>query len=264
MRKLYSEQACSGVSDIPFLLFCALLALAITGCGGGGPDKSDANVINETDLPTTTQFNKQCEDVGIFGEPCVLDDNSNPFRTTVILEYDEENPDADTKFDQEKQLIPPDQKYAISRFYFWATALARRPDIGENQFLTARALHELYTAGGGENGGSENAREQALRAYRSLLDNYFGSAIFAGPFVDPNDPEEEVFIPIDLSQLTAQLLVIPPPEFDTLYPGDDPELSAKVDLGEWGYTYVPPVPVPEGEDEPLPTLIPINFVPIQF
>lgn len=264
MKKLYFKEFHSGAIRGLALVMSGLLVLAVSGCN---PDKSDSNIINETPLPTDARLDLQCEEVGIFNEPCVLEDENNPFRTTLIKEFDPEGPDdQETKFDQAEKLIPADRKYAKSRFFFWATALARRPDIGENQFYTAVYLHELYTFGGGGDSGSQNAREQALKAYRSLLDNYFGSATFLGPYPDPNDPEGEVFFPIDLSQLTAKALVTPENNL-TLFPAPTPadsELLAIVELGEWGYTYVPPVPVPEGEDEPLPTLIPINFVPIQF
>jgi hypothetical protein len=290
MRKLYSEKACSGIfRRLPILLY-GLLALAVSGCG---PDKSDGNVIfdpdpegNKTVLTTSTRLGLQCEDVGIFNEPCVLDDKDNPFRTTVILEFDPELPDDQrTKFDQIDELIPEDRfcppdtpeccpadnpdcaglvSWAKSRFYFWATALARQPNVGENQFLTATALHELYTAGGGANGGSINAREQAKKAYRSVLDNYFGASIFI-ELDDPDseEPDDTVVFPLDLSQLTAVALVTPT-NLETLFPGVDPELNAIVELGDWGYTYVPPPAGVPGEPEPLPTLIPINFVPIQF
>ena len=286
MRKLFFEQARAGTYRMPFLLLCGLLALAVTGCGGGGPDKGDGKVLNETVLPTTTRLSLQCEDEGIFTEPCVLDNVDNPFRTTPIIEFDPEGPeDQETKFDQEDILIPEDSfcdpddpgccdpddsgctgliSYAISRYYFWATALARRPGVGENQFLTANSLHEIYTAGGCEFGGSEQALEQAKRAYRSVLDNYFGAAIFIElDDPDSDDPDDTVVFPIDLSQLTAVALVTPTDKC-TLFPGVDPELNAIVELGDWGYTYVPPPAGVPGEPEPLPTLIPINFIPIQF
>ena len=263
MKKLYFKEFHSrGIRGLALVL-SGLLVLAVSGCD---PDKSDGKVLNNTVLPTDARLGLQCEEVGIFNEPCILDDKNNPFRTTPIKEFDPEGPDdQETKFNQLEELIPADSKYAKSRFYFWATALARRPDVAENQFYTAVALQELYTFGGGGDSGSQNAREQALKAYRSVLDNYFGGATFLGPYPDPNDPEGEVFFPIDLSQLTAANLVTPS-EFVTLFPAptpEDSELLAIVELGEWGYTYVPPAPgeLGPGEPEPLPMLIPINFVP---
>jgi len=266
MRKLYFKEIHSGAIRRPLLILAGLLALTASGCG---PDKSDGNIINETPLPTGARLDLQCEDVGIFNEPCVLDDKNNPFRTTLIKEFDPELPedqDQETKFDQADELIPAGPEYAISRFYFWATALARRPDVGENQYYTALFLHELYTYGGGGNSGSENAREQALKAYRSVLDNYFGAAtFFEQDDPDSDDPDDMVAYPVDLSQLTAFNLVTPA-DFLTLFPAATPadsELAARVELGDWGYSYVPPPPgeLEPGAPQPLPMLIPINFIP---
>ena len=259
MRKLYSEQVRSGISYIPFLLFCALLALAITGCGGGGgPDKGDGKVVNETQVPTDFRLSLQCEDVGIYTETCVLDDPDNPFRTSIILEFDVNNPDADTKFDQLDELdLPAGAEGAKSRFYFWATALARFPS-GENQFFTAVALHEIYTAGGGANGGSPNARDQAIRAYRSVLDNFFGSVTFLSTcdFLFPSPPEPEYLYSVIVSDAAGKNLVDPPGPttftdcdgnvndvlgLETLFPAPRPvdsEFTAKDLLGEWGYSYI--------------------------
>jgi hypothetical protein len=66
--------------------------------------------------------------------------------------------------------IPPGPTGAKARFYFWATALARRPS-GENQFYTALALHELFDANSNVLSKDELVRAQALKAYRS--DNLF-------------------------------------------------------------------------------------------
>ena len=261
IRKLYSERECSGIIGNPFLLFCALLTLAITGCGG--PDKSDGNVINGTQLPTDFRLALQCEDVGIYTETCVLDDPDNPFRTTIIKEFDVNAPeDQETKFDQLVQLIPPndpdnDIYYTKSRFYFWATALARFPS-GENQYYTAVALHALYTLGGGADGGSPNAREQAIRAYRSVLDNFFGSVTFLSTcdFLFPSPPEPEFLYSVIVSDAAGKNLVDPPGPttftdcdgnenavigLETLFPAPRPvesEFEAKDLLGQWGYSYI--------------------------
>jgi hypothetical protein len=233
---------------------CSLL-LAVTGCN---PDKDDGKVINNTALPTDTRLNLQCEDVGIFTETCVLDDPNNPFRTSPIKEFDVNNPDADTKFDQLEDLNLPDGPTgAKARFYFWATALARRAN-GENQYYTALALHELYTAGivvGGNNDpddGSPNAREQAKKAYRSVLDNFFGALTFftTCDFLNPpceEDDPREVTYPVIVSDLTGQNLYDPsglggaayPGGYATLFPDDDADSGflALETIGEWGFAY---------------------------
>ena len=261
MRKQYFKEVHSrGFRSLSLILSC-LLVLAVTGCGSDSlePKKSDGKVINETVLPTDFRLNLQCEDVGIYTETCVLDDPNNPFRTSVILEFDVNNPDADTKFEQLEDLdLPAGYEGAKSRFYFWATALARRVS-GENQYFTAVALHELYSAGVVENdSGSPNAQTQAIKAYRSVLDNFFGSVTFLSTcdFLFPSPPEPEFLYSVIVSDATGKNLVDPPgpttfTDCDgnvnevsglvTLFPAPRPvesEFAARELLGEWGYSYV--------------------------
>ncbi len=114
--------------------------------------------------------------MGINTETCVLTDPENPFRFVTIVEPDANTPDdVVTKYDLE-DTIPTGAPGAKARFYLWATALARRP-TGENQWYTARALHRLYTYN-----GDELIRQQALKAYRSNLDNFFGSLVYFDEF----------------------------------------------------------------------------------
>ncbi|MDX1430333.1 MAG: hypothetical protein R3282_08600, partial [Rhodothermales bacterium] len=72
------------------------LALLVTGCDE--PDDSDGVVVDAIVLPTDTLLNLACADVGIFTETCVLDDPENPYVNAVINEFDQNNPDAETKF----------------------------------------------------------------------------------------------------------------------------------------------------------------------
>ena len=143
-----------------------IVGAGLVGCGG--PSSSDGVVANEIPLPTDTLLNLACADVGINLEQCVLDDPENPFRGTATREFDANDPDAETKFDLAVN-IPAGPAGAKSRFYLWATAQARAPK-GENQYFTALALHELYTVN-----DDPIIREQALRAYRSVWENFFGS-----------------------------------------------------------------------------------------
>jgi hypothetical protein len=228
--------------------------LSVAACN---PDKDNATVVNQTVLPTDFRLDLKCENVGIFTETCVLEDSNNPYADSFIKEFDPNLPDdQETKFDQVDELTPPGPEGAKSRFYFWATALARRSS-GENQFFTAVALHELYTEGGGANGGSPNARNQAIKAYRSVLENYFGSVTFFSTcdFLNPSPPEPELFYSQIVSDLTGRNLVEPPGDtsftecdgtvvpvnaLETLYPSDDPvvsKFSALEDMGEWGFSY---------------------------
>ena len=208
-----------------------LLIITVAGCSS--PGGGDGTVINEVPLPTDTVLNLFCIDVGINNETCVLDDPENPFRQTATPEFNINDPDGETKFDLANQL-PPGPTGAKSRFYLWATALARFPS-GENQWYTARALHELWDAA-----GDPIIQEQALRAYRSQLDNFFGSVTFfdccAG--LDPNDPTAQISFSVTLNELTADNLYrTDSTGFARLVPGD-PLLTQSL-IAEWGYTYRP-------------------------
>ena len=220
----YSLKALSVVS----LMACFLV---VPGCGG--PSNSDGRVITEIVLPTDTLLNLRCQNVGINTETCVLGDPENPFRTTLTLEFNVNDPDADTKFDLAAKL-PAGPTGAKSRFYLWATALARFPS-GENQWFTALALHELWDAA-----GDPIIQEQALKAYRSQLDNFFGTVVFfeccAG--LIPGDPTRPVPFSATLNELTADNLYrTDATGFARLIPGD-PLLAQSV-IAQWGYTYRP-------------------------
>lgn len=215
-------------------MLAGMVLLGLAGCGGGGPDRDEGMVINTIVLPSDTLLDLACENVGIYTETCVLNDPENPFRTTPIREFDVNNPDAQNKFDLANG-IPAGPTGAKARFYFWATALARFPS-GENQYYTALALHELWDAA-----GDPIIQAQALKAYRSVLDNFFGSVVFftCCANVDPNG--EPVPFSVPLNELVADNLYrTAATGFARLIPGDP--LLAQSRLAEWGYTYQPATP----------------------
>lgn len=221
----------------PGRLLAALLlsasAVMVTGCTGE-PGAGDGEIINAIILPTDTLVNLACEDVGIFTEQCVLADPENPFARIAILEFDINNPNATNKFDLFNS-IPAGRIGAKARYYFWATALARRAS-GENQFYTAVALHELW------NYNSDPIIQiQALKAYKSVLDNFFGSVtVFTCcPAVSPTG--EPIPFPVGLNELTADNLYrTDATGYARLVPGD-PLLVLTLML-DWGYTYRPAKP----------------------
>ena len=178
------------------LLGAALLTM--TGCQE--PEDGSAENISAISLTADTLLNLSCADAGIYLETCVLDDPENPFTTAVIVEFDVNNAEAFNKFEL-ANAIPAGADGAKSRFYFWATALARRPS-GENQWYTARALHELFDLN-----EDPIVQAQALRAYRSVLDNFFGAVTFfeccAG--LDPNNTDPVAFS-VPLNELVADNL----------------------------------------------------------
>jgi len=213
-------------------LLCALGA-PMAGCDGS-PGPSDGKVINAIVLPTDTLLNLACAEVGIFTERCVLEDPENPFATTPIIEYDVNNPSATNKFDLFNS-IPAGRIGAKARFYFWATALARRAS-GENQFYTAVALHELWNYN-----SDPIVQEQALKAYRSVLQNFFGSVtVFACcPALSPTGTP--IPFPGGLNELTADNIYrTDATGYRRLVPGD-PLLVLSLFL-DWGFTYRPANP----------------------
>jgi hypothetical protein len=238
MRALNRQHAGPSRGKYRFLALIATAALVAAGCSGE-PDENDGEVINSIVLPTDVVLDLYCEDVGVHPETCVLDDPENPFATTTIIEFDVNNPDADNKFDLFNSL-PPGPSGAKARFYFWATALAQRPS-GENQYYTALALHELYDANSNAISSDELVREQALKAYRSMLDNFFGSVtVFeCCPAASPDG--EPVPFSVPLNELTADALYrTDATGFRRVVPGD-PILVLEV-LLDWGYSYQPATP----------------------
>ena len=223
------------------MAICVSAAIFLTGCEGTTEerDQNDGEVINSIILPTDVVLNLYCENVGISPETCVLEDPENPFATTTIVEFDENFPEAENKFELFNS-IPPGPQGAKARFYFWATALARRPS-GENQYYTALALHELFDANSNVLEQDELVRAQALKAYQSQLDNFFGSVtVFTCcPAASPDG--EPVPFPVGLNELTADALYrTDATGYRRLVPGD-PILVQSL-LLEWGYTYFPASP----------------------
>lgn len=214
------------------LVLLSFGALVTGGCKA--PDESDGQIINAIALPTDVVLSLACENVGIYPETCVLGDPENPFVTTTIIEFDVNNPDADNKFDL-FNAIPAGPTGAKARFYFWATALARRPS-GENQFYTALALHELFDANSNVLSTDELVRAQALKAYRSVLDNFFGSVTVFECCPAASPTGEPVQFAIPLNELTADnLFRTNATGYRRLVDGD-PILVLEL-LLEWGYSY---------------------------
>lgn len=220
----------------PAALLMVLAAAALSAGCGGERDASDGELINGIVLPTDLVLNLACADVGIADELCVLEDPENPFVRVPILEFDVNNPGAENKFTLFNS-IPAGPTGAKARFYFWATALAQRQS-GENQFYTALALHELWDLN-----RDPNIQAQALRAYRSVLDNFFGSVtVFTCcPAASP-DGNTPVPFPVGLNELTADNLYrTDATGYARLVPGDP--LLVKALLLEWGYTYRDDIPL---------------------
>lgn len=187
----------------------AALLVTLSGCGGGA---DSGQVVNTVDLPTDYALNLYCPNVGIADETCILDDPANPYARAAVND--------ETKWD-----LTDASPSAKSDFYLWGTAQAKGPR-GENQYYTAVALHKLYTQG-----GSELAKEQAKKAYRSVLDNYFGSVTFFKFTTATGD----LVIPQSLRNLVGDNMYNPSAaNLSQLYENQARALEA---FGEWGYFY---------------------------
>jgi hypothetical protein len=215
-----------------------LFGVGILVAGGcKSPSDSDGVVVNGIVLPTDVVLNLACENVGIHPENCVLGDPENPFITTAIIEFDPNNPLQDDKFDL-LATIPEGPSGAKARFYLWATALARRAS-GENQWYTAKALHELYDANSNFLSVDELTRVQSLKAYKSVLDNFWGSVtFFECDLCAPDANGDLIKFPAQLNeQVGDNLFRFDSTDFLPLFDGGDIEVLEVI--GKWGYTYRP-------------------------
>lgn len=96
-------------------------------------------------------------DEGIYPDQSVLTDPSNPFALAP--------PGAETKWDIQSS------GSHVAAFYSWATLLAREPN-GEAQFYVGTNLLAVYQNGEAAQEELPTVREQGVRAYQSVLDNF--------------------------------------------------------------------------------------------
>jgi hypothetical protein len=221
MINTYTENAQKTARLLLLALLSALVFL-MTACGE--VDSDDGDERNTVQLPTddSIPLDLYCADIGLHTETCILDDPANPYARTPM--------DNEGKF--ELDALAPS---ATAKFYLWGTALARGVGApGENQFFVAYSLHLMWASS-----NSELTRLQAIRAYRSYLDNYFDSVTF---FEIPVD--SDIFFPQSLNLFTGQLL-FDPTDITNTFNGPrlfniDPMVNsdmASVEVGEWGYFY---------------------------
>ena len=213
MKKYHSRMHRSS-KRWPALLSATMAACLITVLASGCDVEERGVVRNEVPLPTDSILNFACEDEGIFPDECVLENTENPYRTANVTD--------DTKFG-----LSDAAPSAKSRYYVWATALARQP-TGEKQYFTALSLHQVF----GES-GSPTTRDQAIKAYRSVLDSFFFSATF---FVVPFSSGEAA-VAIAIKDEVGKNLV--EPTDSSLVPLYSNPLFARDAISEWGYIYDP-------------------------
>jgi hypothetical protein len=218
-----------------------IAALILAGCSEGTEDR-DGDVIERIALPTDVVLDLYCVDVGVFPEPCVLEDPANPFAKVPITEFDINNPDAPFNKRRLAAGLPVGPTGAKARFYLWATALARTPS-GENQYRTALALHELFDANSNVLSEDELMRTQALKAYESVLVNFFGSAeVLTCRVVDGCDPPVNFFILLN-EKVADNLYRTEATDFRRLVPGIQLEVIEL--LIDWGFAYRPCTDLPD-------------------
>jgi len=189
------------------IILLSLIIIILSGC-----DPKDGKIMTEIEVPLDYQLNLFSENEGIHPDTSVLDNPDNPYANASISmenvwDFSDECPSAK------------------SRFYLWATILANIP-IGEYQYFTAKSLHELYTTG-----GSENAKEQAKKAYRATLDHFFDSVTWW----QAEWLTEETYYAVLLRNMVAESLY-DPSDMNLLPLYNDP-VQALADMSEWGYVY---------------------------
>ncbi len=189
------------------LIVLSLVLIIIAGC-----DRKNGTLVDVVDLPTDYILDLYSANEGIHPDTSILDDPANP--------YAKANLNMENVWDLNDASPSPKAK-----FYLWASILANIP-VGEHQYFTAKSLHELYTAG-----GSENAKEQAKKAYRATLDHFFDDVTWwKADWI-----EEETYYAVLIRNLVGENLY-DPSEQNLLPLYSDPVL-ALADLSEWGYVY---------------------------
>jgi hypothetical protein len=193
-----------------------MLTVPVILMSAGCDEIDSGEVQNTVVLPLDSTLNFACEDEGIFPDDCVLDNAENPYASVAVTE--------DNKFALSDEA--PSEK---SRYYLWATALAKGAGLqGENQYYTALSLHKVYAES-----GSPTTRDQAIKAYRSVLDNFFLAPTFFLVTVTTGD----VSFAVSLKDIVGANLYDPAAaSLVSLY--SDP-IFALEDISEWGYVYDP-------------------------
>ncbi len=192
------------------LVIATVAIVMLTACET--PVPADGTNINTIALPTDTALTLHCTTMGINQDTCVLYDPNNPYANVNVTD--------DTKWDL--NTAAPSSK---AKVYLWATALARSP-TGENQYYTADAFNRLYTAS-----GDTAIKAQAIKAYRSVLDNYFGTITY---FLASWSSQPDVYYAQSLADLVGDNLSSPGAGLSQLFAD---QASAWAAMSSWGYFY---------------------------
>jgi hypothetical protein len=110
------------------------------------------------------QFHLYSANMGIYPDQSILDDPNNPFA------YDPPTDDHG-KWDIESFGGP------VAAFYSWATVDANQPG-GEAQYYTGDNLKKIFQTGLAAPSDLPGARNLAIRAFQSVLDNFPASVTY--------------------------------------------------------------------------------------
>ena len=149
----------NSILSISIRLFLGFsIVLTLISCTNVTPvyDKGNKEAIP---LPQDTDLKLISSNTGIYPDTSILKDANNPFILANVSEAT-------------KWTVDLNVSSVKSKFYLWATILARSPS-GENQFYVATHLKSLHSSS-----NDEIIRDQALAAYRSVLDNFFDSITY--------------------------------------------------------------------------------------
>ncbi|MEZ4297317.1 MAG: hypothetical protein R3B70_20300 [Polyangiaceae bacterium] len=134
----------------------ALLPVLAAGCS------QDATFYYGDSL-SDLRLSLYTDDEGIHPDTSALEDPMNPF--------------ADSALGPETKWNIQAGEGAIPAFYVWATVLAREP-TGEAQYYVGLNLGAAYLSGDSRVEDPEAVRDQAIRAYQTVLDEFPDSVTY--------------------------------------------------------------------------------------
>jgi len=136
-----------------FILLYFLIIVLVLYSNCGKESTLEPSYLDGIDMKNK-EFKLYSKDEGIYPDKSVLEDPNNIFADKYISE------------DFKWKIASLGSEYAATKFYLWATILAREP-WGEPQYYVGAALEELA--------GLQNSSvltQQAIRAYQAVLDNW--------------------------------------------------------------------------------------------
>ena len=139
------------------IAFFGMLAGTVSAC-----ETTSAEYIYGMPL-SQVEFNLYAEDMGVYPSTSILDDPNNPFAFGGIA--------GETKWDV------LDAGYWPATFYAWGTVLTAE-QIGEAQFYTATAAHNIYDRRDCDPADLYYVRQIAIDGYQVVLDEFSDSVTY--------------------------------------------------------------------------------------